>query len=901
MNPKLMPAALRTPGILAATAAVGLSAAAHEVAVTLQNPDPVTRLILPQLELVEFESARQFERKPGKNERICQPNYADDSNDILGWTCSEDPFPWYLRTNCRDWTAVSIVRGTIPIGPNTVQATFGDNGRLNAELDLRDSEFTVTLLLVGERVGSLTCSLWHPFEQTIVYAVDIHVTGPSANASIDLEVTSDGRLEMDAIDSFELEVAPDSVDIDTLTNNQIDLALAGTLATLAPLPGVVPLAAAGAYALINSLDLGNLELLQDLAASVHGAVWKGCDTTEDCLASIAEGAITKNDDTLLRHLNDSLAETLELSQAFAADFPLLGIANSVALDLDATITGLATSGAENSIATFWDVTVSGAEAGTCGSGITGFNAPPVEPAPTVRGDLALSAPLSLVAEAGAIALSQLDLCGININLGAFSGQFSAAGDLSIARSGPREIQLSLPMQFDAATPGTGHFEFETILETKPELGRAGETLLILKNATITNLSGEIQVSLNPKTKVRYTFDNTACVSTNGGPCVPVPNLGPTIQSNINNAIATRFPIPLTFRSTVYIAPHVYLQERDLAVGDASFSLGIDIKDGSTPVDLAIPRIEAAAPYSEIAVGTAKIRRVPLNIIVKNKDRWNVSPPVDVLIQVGLKTETRWLPPLSPGEEYPLPLSVSVIVDAGGKVTSAPTVIAHVDPNGGTSDRLSGNSTPTIFDPSRANNRLEQVLGTSWFRPDYTVEISNLEAMLQSVQHGTTVLSREIVGGQFNVTARVRNIGGGHAAPTSLRQLALAINGITYATQWVGPLESGTSLEVPFDINVPEGPNHYPCAYDVRASLGTGDAKPGNDSHTVSVAVSSSGCLDGGATESDLREIEQIAEDFLDARFESMGAITWNEDNRGHDDGDLDSGTSNAPILDQVNP
>ncbi|MBL9127549.1 MAG: hypothetical protein JNL97_07880, partial [Verrucomicrobiales bacterium] len=71
--------------------------------------------------------------------------------------------------------------------------------------------------------------------------------------------------------------------------------------------------------------------------------------------------------------------------------------------------------------------------------------------------------------------------------------------------------------------------------------------------------------------------------------------------------------------------------------------------------------------------------------------------------------------------------------------------------------------------------------------------------------------------------------------------------------------------------------------------------------TVSVAVSSSGCLDGGATESDLAQVEAIADDFLDARFSGSETLQWGTDNRGHADGGLNPGTSNAPILDHVDP
>jgi len=871
---------------------------AHEVAVTLQNPDAVTQVILPTVGAITFESAQQFQRSTGDDSMACQQKFEKDSHKSAGWECAPS-LPWNERAYCRDWTGVSMIQGEIPVTPNTVKTTFGNNGKLTADLDLRGSEFTVSLILIGERVGTLDCSLWHPFEQTIVYAVDVRLQGASAKASATLGVTSNGNLMVDSLDSVEFEAVKDSVTIDTLTNNQIDLALVGSLASLYPLPGVVPLAAAGAYALIEGIDVGNLALLQDLAASIHGVVWRGCDNTEDCLKAIAERAIEQNEDLILEQINDALDQPLPLAPALQSDLTTLGIQSSVDIDLGVTLSGISTSAAENTLTAFWETTISGTSTGTCASGISGFTAPTPEPGPSVNGDLSVSVPFTLIGDAVSLALGQLNLCGTPFNYGSFTANFAGNGNLAVNRGGARKITLSQPLRLDATGPGRGSFTFDAVLETKPQLGHAGETTLVLQNTFITNLAGQIDVRLNAKTKLTYILGNNACVAINNGPCIPAPDLAPAIQQAVNNAIGTLFPIPLTYRSTLYVAPHIFLQEQDVAVGNAAFSLGLNIKDGSRSIDLAIPRLEATAPYTDTPSILGITRKVPLNVIIKNRDTWYESAPVDVTLQVGNQIETRWVPPLQPGEEYALPLTVYTLLNSRGTVVTAPTIIAVLDPNAGTGDRVSNEA--TVVDPNRDNNRLEQRIDNTWFRPDATVAITDLQGLMQNVEHGTTIRSSEIVGASFTVTCLVRNIGGGHEAPNSLRRLTVSVNGVDYASQYVAGLQSGTSTEAVFEINVPEGPNHYPCAYDVQVQLAAADVKPANDDHTVSVVVESSSCLDGGATDADLATVEGLSEDFLDARFSGLETVEWHTDNRGHANGGLDLGTSNAPILDQIDP
>jgi hypothetical protein len=46
---------------------------------------------------------------------------------------------------------------------------------------------------------------------------------------------------------------------------------------------------------------------------------------------------------------------------------------------------------------------------------------------------------------------------------------------------------------------------------------------------------------------------------------------------------------------VYIAPHVYIEQNGLKIDTGSFSLGVDVKDGSQPADVAVMRVEGAAP------------------------------------------------------------------------------------------------------------------------------------------------------------------------------------------------------------------------------------------------------------------------------------------------------------------
>ena len=874
----------------------------HPVAITLSDVDAVTELIVPTLGNLPISFAQQLQSHPDDDGWTCQATYAETSNDILGWTCSQDPIPWYSRFNCRDWTAVALVDGQVVLRPDTLRMTVGDEGRLFTTLDLTGSDLTVTLILVGERVGNLGCSIWHPFEQTIVYAVDIHIQGGNLSATTRLAPDAASGLEIDALEDFRVDLSTATVTFDTLSNNQIDAALLGGLAVLAPLPGVVPLAAAGAYALVKKIDVANLGLLQQLGAAVHGAVWGGCADTDDCLARIAEGALEKLEDSIVDPLNQALKEPLSLTGEVTTGFTTLGVANALSTSITADWASVATSAAEHAIATVWNVTVTGAPEGTCAQGATGYSAPSPTFDAVARGDLSVTAPFTLVADVAHTSLGQLDLCGAEFEFDAFTGSFAPDGNLTVGRSGPRRVTLTVPLRYTATAPARGEFTLDAVLETRPQLGHAGEITLALETGYITNLSGQIDFRLPNRTPARYVFDDTiACVAAGGGPCIAAPTLGPLIEANVNTTFAPLFPLIVVQRSTLYVAPHVYLQEGDIDVGDSSFALGMDIVDGSTAVDLAVARIEAAAPYSDSPSAFGTLREVPLAIVVENKDRWITSPPVDVSLQVGNHAETRWLPPLAPGEQYSLPFTVWSFVDATGSVTAAPTVVAFLDPSGGAEDRLPPSAKPTIVDPNRVNNRREVTLDDAWFRPDYTVEITELRALLSTVEHGSTVQSTEIVGGRFTVTARVRNIGGGHARSNSLRRLSFSVNGDEYASPLVGALKSGEATEVEVVLDVSEGPNHYPCAYDVRAELAAGDIKAANDGHTVSVIVSSSSCLDGGATESDLARVESSSEDFLDARFAGLETVEWGTDNRGQASSGLGNGTSNAPILDRIDP
>jgi hypothetical protein len=266
--------------------------------------------------------------------------------------------------------------------------------------------------------------------------------------------------------------------------------------------------------------------------------------------------------------------------------------------------------------------------------------------------------------------------------------------------------------------------------------------------------------------------------------VAVPNIGPTIQTNINNAIAPFFPIPLAQWSTVYIAPHVYLEQNEVTVNTGAFSLGMDIKDGSQSVDVAVVRVEGAAPYTEISIGFGAVRQVPVNAIIKNRDPWNVAPPTDVTIGFGENRQVYWLPPLQPGEEFPVPFTVGVGVDANGSVTFAPTVIITAD---------IGES--TIVDPNRENNVFELTIDDDWFQSDYTVEIVEIEGLLTQVQSGEIIISSTVVSGEFTVTAKVRNIGGEPPDAFSLRRLSVYVNDTYYAAQYIGALQVGEEQEV----------------------------------------------------------------------------------------------------------
>ncbi|MBL9126243.1 MAG: hypothetical protein JNL97_01290, partial [Verrucomicrobiales bacterium] len=599
-------------GLLAAPHALPQT---HEIAVTLARPQAVTEIVLPALGDHPVYAARQLESRRESDGQYCRYVYADGSHEILDKVCSEKPTPLFVRYNCREWTAVSIADGALAVRPKTLRTTFGDDGKMFAELDLTGSELTVSLFLVGDRIGTTTCSIWHPFEESIVYAVEIHVEGGKVSATADLAPVSNARVSVDSLDDIRVDLAGATLRIDTLSNNQIDAALLGGLATLAPLPGVVPLVAAGAYALLEDIDVANLALLHEIGAAVHGTLWGGCDDRDDCLARIAEGVIAKLDEPIVDAINDALDKPLEFERTVRTGFSAFDIANSVGTEITAELASLSTSSSENALTTFWDVAVTNLALGTCAGGITGYTAPSPVLDAVADGDITVAVPFSLVGDAVARVLPQLDLCRTPFSFAGFTGSFAPNGNVAVARGGPRKLRLAVPLRCNATAPARGRYTFDAVLEAHPELGRAGEIELVLDRASITNLAGQIVVPLTGKTQARYVFGATgACVSVNGGPCVDAPDFGPALEAAANAALAPLFPRTLVQRSTLYVAPHVYLREQDIAVADTSFALGATIVDGSRPVDLAVARFEAAGPSTDSASAFGTLREIPLAVV-----------------------------------------------------------------------------------------------------------------------------------------------------------------------------------------------------------------------------------------------------------------------------------------------
>lgn len=903
-NLKIM---LHTAAMLAWFASPSLSATAHDVSVTLNGLDPITKTLIPafgDLDIYEsgvfmtycvpiYRRAEEDERDlPDELEahlkdqepELQYGELPDSQVEFIGWNCDIEPFPWTDRFYCRDWSAVFVVDGSLPIDSNTFSGHFGDDGRLSTAVDLDATDFTVTLMLVGNRVENLGCEILHPFNETVIYAVDINVEGLSGSIDVTLAATNtvtegvtNSTIYIETIDQDSLELDVDRVTLEMVSNNQID-----ELLRLTPpgSPFIVPLV----FGVTSLAWISDNEIADVVLGLGYGVASGDCGNTEDCLVDVVEGILESG--VVLSNLTDDINAAIAVPLSLSTNLASGG----VGANINALLSDLASSESANSMTGTWTVSVTNTTNGACANGLTGFTAPLPGPASAVNGDVDFTVPFSLIGDAAQVVLRQVNFC-TNYSFGPFSGSIHPNGSLGVARGGPARVDLTLPALLNSEAPGAnGTLTFDVAMYTRPGVTTDGNLALELTTLFITNLIGTITTFVGP-TIATYNFGPEGATMTTPAGDFPAPNIATNVETAVNRAIGGSFPIPFVYRGSVYVAPHVYAQPDGLIVDSGSISLGMDIMDGSTPVDVAVVRVEGVAPYTEMPFLAGAIRQVPVAAIIRNRDAWNVAPPTDVTIEMGLYRQVVWLPPLQPGEEFAVPFTISVGVDENGSVNVAPTAIITADILG------MGTGESTIYDPNRENNVFELTIDDDWFRSDYTVEIEEISALLGRIQGGETIITSQIVSAGFTVTARVRNIGGEGVDSFTLRRLNVYVDDTFYAGVLIGGLEVGEEREAILEFQVPDGPAALTCTYDFRAELVAGDKKGANDRDYASVAVESSDCVGGGPTDADLDWIEEHGDDLLEATFEGTNQVTWGNDAHGTA-GDVGP---NAPILDRLEP
>lgn len=919
-----------------------LTAEAHDVTVTLDGLDSITETLLPVF--IDYNCYGQdrdlFENLPQQlvdfachsvpsvfgqftaEEPVwdCKPVYEDSGNvpdelaDIIkdqepdleygqppkvtGWQCAKtgtSTVLWNPRFNCRDWTAFYSIDAYLPVDSHTFEASFDNNGGVNIDFDLSDATATITLLLVGERVDTLGCNIVHPFEKTMIYAVDIDISGLSGSVDVSLASDTNSTVYIESIDTDTLTLALDenAVEFDTVTNNRVDEVLLGSLFVL---PGVSPLIQ-GIATLAWFTDVDVVDVVDDLAAVIYGWGWgDGCGNTEDCLIEIAKGILSKDIDMLIRPLNTAIATPLTLpanmsnvSTTTVTTLSGTTVVNNISTDIDAQLTGLTTSRTENTLTATWDVAVTPTtpNSGTCATGLTGFVAPPPGSVTPVDGDVVFTVPFDLIGEAVHTFLQQLNFCNTPFTVGAFNGQITPNGSVTVTRGGSRRIDLILPATFNATNPNAnGAFTFNINMHTRPDINAAGDIVLNLTTLFMTNLVGTINTTIAGGVPALYSFGlGGATVSVAGAPPVPAPTIGPNLQAGVNAGIAPFFPIPLVQRSTVYVVPHVYIEPHKEQVDTGSFSLGVDIKDGSRPTDVEVTGVAGTAPYTDGLVGAQLMRTIPLNIMIKNKHASHVAPPTDFTISVAGTKQVLWLPTIEAGEEFEQPYTIQVPVNASGSVIGDTLVTISADIN-----------ETTIIDDNRDNNVYEFVINDAWFQPDYTVEIGNVNTLSALQETGETIINYYIVSTDFTIPVTVRNIGTEGDEPSVLHHLKVYVNREFYGSRWwVGGLEVGAEMEQVLEIHVPDGPDNF-CNYKIEVEIETNDAKLSNNDDFKTIHVESSSCIGSGPNDGDLQWIEEHGTDVLEDRFDGLEQEEWYTDSPSN----VDTG-SRPPILDQQDP
>ena len=714
--------------------------------------------------------------------------------DIIGKDCTnaDNLIVWNPQIHCREWTGSYSINAYLPIEPDSIVAEFGNNRRVNTEIDLSGAEAEIVFTFVGDRVDDVGCVLVHPFQDTMVYVIKANVSGLSGSVDLTLGLDPTNStiiVEQIHTKTLDIEFDDDSLDMELYSNN----------------------------ILVNALEYSNqkdlLEILFDIVATYNN-LSGGCTVLEDCVNDLIDGLIVGDDGfiintfgldsvdvgDLVTDLADTINSLLTNSLSISTNFNLgTGTTGTV----NAVITQLDSSQSENTFTATYDITASSLTTNACGLGLTGFVAPPAGIPTPIDGDIVFTVPFSLVGEAGQTVIEQLPFCATT-NFGGFAGQLSPNGNLTISRAGANRVGLSLPMALNAVSPlATGAITFNSSMDAEPQLDGSGNISLVLTNIFVSNILGNINIPAPCPGGINITVGGV-----NDGLITPCftnlnfngPALAGTIQTNLNTLLSG-VPIPtLVQRSTIYIEPHVYVQAVDQVVDEGSLSLGLDIKDGSMPTDAAVLSVQSSAAHRDISAGGSFWKEIPLFINIKNEDYDAILPPVDLTITDAGTNTVVWLPPVQPQEIHQVPYTVNVPTDTDGNVLGTTSLLLVLD-----------NTVSNIIDYDLENNSLQVDIDEDWFQPDYEVTIDSI-SVVNMLEEGSGVIESS----EFDIVATVRNIGSDGIYPILNSSLIVSVNGTQYKTELFRSLGVAEEETLSMSIHVPEGPRYSStCEYDVE--------------------------------------------------------------------------------------
>src|SRR5690606_8920849 len=225
---------------------------------------------------------------------------------------------------------------------------------------------------------------------------------------------------------------------------------------------------------------------------------------------------------VLSDITANINEAIAIPLAWNTNLAISGLG----FEVNAALTNLDTSMANNSLTVKWDVSVTNTLVGSCNNGLTGYVAPAAGTANSVKGDVDITVPFSLVGELGVAVLRQVNFC-TNYSFGGFTGPIAPNGPLAVSRGAAQRIDLTLPaMVTPSNANSSGLATFDIHMHTTPSVTTRGDIALELTTLFITNLTGTITNTRIPNIPVIYNFGPGGATVTTPAGNVPATNIAP---------------------------------------------------------------------------------------------------------------------------------------------------------------------------------------------------------------------------------------------------------------------------------------------------------------------------------------------------------------------------------------